>query len=152
MRMHKKHEDAVALYFYSYPTILKNLRRLNMRTPVRIVSTAASVVTLLGSLLLAPTVSLAADESVVAEGQKIAYDRRLGNCLACHVAGSGELPGNIGPPLVAMKARFPDKAKLRAQIWNPLVANPNTAMPPYGLNVILTDEQIDKVVEWVYTL
>jgi sulfur-oxidizing protein SoxX len=123
-----------------------------MRTSVRIVSTAVSVATLLGSLLVAPTVSVAADESVVAEGNKIAYDRRKGNCLACHVAGDGELPGNIGPPLVAMKARFPDKAKLRAQIWDPQVANPNTSMPPYGRNLILTDEEIDKVVEWVYTL
>jgi len=123
-----------------------------MRTPVRIVSTAVSVATLLGSLFLAPTVSVAADSSVVKEGKKIAYDRRKGNCLACHVAGDGNLPGNIGPPLIAMKARFPDKTKLRAQIWDPQVMNPNTSMPPYGRHNILTEEEIDKVVEWVHTL
>jgi sulfur-oxidizing protein SoxX len=51
-----------------------------------------------------------------------------------------------------MKARFPDKSKLRAQIWDATKMNPNTIMPPFGKNGILTDEQIDKVVEFIYTL
>jgi sulfur oxidation c-type cytochrome SoxX len=62
------------------------------------------------------------------------------------------LPGNIGPPLVAMKARFPNKADLRAQIWDSTAANPNTIMPPFGKNRILTEKEVDLVTEFVYSL
>ena len=86
------------------------------------------------------------------EGKKLAFDQRKGNCLACHMIAGGDLPGNIGPPLVAMQSRFPDKAKLRAQINDPRVANPKTTMIPFGPMGILTDEELDKVVEFVYTL
>jgi sulfur-oxidizing protein SoxX len=58
----------------------------------------------------------------------------------------------MGPPLVAMKARFPDKVKLRAQIHDPTINNPNTMMPPFGKYDILSADEIDAVVEWVYTL
>jgi sulfur-oxidizing protein SoxX len=64
----------------------------------------------------------------------------------------GTLPGNIGPPLIAMKARFPDKAKLRAQIWDATVANPNSIMIPFGRVKALSEEEIDMVVEYIYTL
>jgi sulfur-oxidizing protein SoxX len=51
-----------------------------------------------------------------------------------------------------MKARFPDKAVLRAQIWDATKANPNSAMPPFGRNMILSDKEIDLIVEYIYTL
>jgi sulfur-oxidizing protein SoxX len=51
-----------------------------------------------------------------------------------------------------MQARFPDKAKLRAQIYDSTKNNPNTMMPPYGKNEILSNEEIDSITEWVYTL
>lgn len=127
-----------------------------MRKPSGIISTAASVATLLGSLLLAPAAATAAEEtkaaSVVDQGKEIAFDRTKGNCLSCHQIAGGELPGDIGPPLAAMQARFPDKAKLRAQIWDATKANPNTIMPPFGRHKVLTEDEIDKVVEFVYTL
>lgn len=88
----------------------------------------------------------------VEEGKKLVFDQMKGNCLACHMIVGGDLPGNIGPPLVAMKDRFPDKTKLRAQIYDPRAANPKTMMMPFGPMGILTDEEIDKVVEYVYTL
>ena len=94
----------------------------------------------------------AASAEQIAEGKKIAFDRKLGNCLACHAIAGGTLPGNIGPPLVAMKARFPDKSVLRAQIYDPTAANPKTAMPPFGKHGILTDEQVDLVTEFIHTL
>jgi sulfur-oxidizing protein SoxX len=105
-----------------------------------------------GSLLATPFTAASADESAVAKGKEVAFDRKLGNCLACHAMDDGDLPGNIGPPLVSMKLRFPDKAKLRAQIWDATVSNPNTIMPPFGRHNILTEEQIDQIVEYVYTL
>ena len=90
--------------------------------------------------------------SMIEEGREIALDRRKGNCMACHVMAGATLPGNIGPPLVAMKARFPDKAKLRAQIWDSSQINPRTLMPPFGRHEILTEDEIDKVVEFVHSL
>ncbi len=127
-----------------------------MRHPLSILSSAASVAALLGGLMLAPTTVTAAEEakaaSVVDQGKEIAFDRKKGNCLSCHQIAGGDLPGDIGPPLVAMQARFPDKAKLRAQIWDSTVANPNSIMPPFGRNIILSNDEIDKVVEFIYTL
>ncbi|WJW76187.1 sulfur oxidation c-type cytochrome SoxX [Thiohalobacter sp. IOR34] len=126
-----------------------------MRQRSSIISTAASVAVMLGSLALAPTVSAAeagGAKSVIEQGKEIAFNRKKGNCLACHQIAGGKLPGNIGPPLVAMQARFPDKAKLRAQIWDPTKRNPNTIMPPFGRHKILSESEIDKVVEFIHSL
>ena len=126
-----------------------------MRKFPSIVRTAGSVLALAGTLALLPATSQAADAgatSVVEQGKAVAFDRKKGNCLACHQMDGGSLPGNIGPPLIAMKARFPDKAKLRAQIWDATKANPNTIMPPFGRQQIISESEIDKIVEYVYTL
>lgn len=126
-------------------------------------SNRVGVTALAGAMLLMtlstvlPTIDAAADQTaasadVIAEGKKIAWDRKKGNCLACHVMAEGSLPGNAGPALVAMKQRFPDFAVLRAQIWDSTQRNPNTVMPPFGRHGILTDEEIDKVAAYVHTL
>ncbi|MDH3451608.1 MAG: sulfur oxidation c-type cytochrome SoxX [Gammaproteobacteria bacterium] len=99
----------------------------------------------------APAV-IAQDAALAAEGKKVAFDRRKGNCLACHMMGDGNLAGNIGPPLIAMQARFPDKAALRAQIHDPRVRNPQTIMPPFGPHEIISESDIDKITEYVWTL
>lgn len=89
----------------------------------------------------------------VEEGKEIAFDRKLGNCLACHMIDGGDMAGNIGPPLAGVSARYGnDKAKLRAQVYDARVANPNTIMIPFGPMGALNDEQIDKVVEFISTL
>ena len=93
-----------------------------------------------------------AEGDAVAQGKQLAFDRKKGNCLGCHVIEGGDLPGNIGPPLIAMKARFPDKAKLRAQIYDATVRNPNTLMPPFGKHRALSDKEIDMIAEYIYTL
>jgi sulfur-oxidizing protein SoxX len=101
----------------------------------------------------APTFVSAADgASAIEEGKEIAFDRALGNCLACHSMKDGESPGNLAPPLLIMKDRFPDKAKLRAQIWDATATNPLSMMPPFGKHNILSEEQIDKLTEYLYTL
>ncbi len=123
-----------------------------MRLTARLITTASALATILGALSLSPQLANAADDSVIDQGKKIAFDRKLGNCLACHKIEGGDLPGNIGPPLVAMKARFPDKAKLRSQIWDSTRNNPNSMMPPFGRHEILTEAEIDKVVEFIYSL
>lgn len=88
----------------------------------------------------------------IAAGKALAFDRNAGNCLSCHMIPDGELPGNVGPPLIQMKLRFPDRGVLRAQIWDAGIRNPNTVMPPYGRHSILTEAEIDRVVDFVLTI
>ncbi len=113
-------------------------------------------------LVLAMLVSLAfpiaamADETGAADrieqGRVLAFERRKGNCLACHLIEGGELAGTYGPPLVLMKTRFPDRDILRAQIWDASVSMPSTRMPPFGRHRILTEDEIDLVVDFILTL
>ena len=104
---------------------------------------------LCGALTVAPDAVAATS---IEEGRKIALNRRKGNCVACHVIEEATLPGNVGPPLFAMKARFPDKARLREQIWDATKMNPKSLMPPFGRHEILTEDEIDKVVEFIHSL
>lgn len=88
-------------------------------------------------------------------GKELAFNNRKGNCLACH--GMPTVPdalstGLYGPPLIAMSARFPDKARLRAQIWDATAFNPSTSMIPFGKHGVLTEAEIDKVTDFVYGL
>ena len=84
-----------------------------------LVATIVTAITVaLGALLLPVTAAVAEEgASAMEQGKALAFDRKKGNCLACHMIATGDLPGNIGPPLVAMSVRYPDKARLRAQIW-----------------------------------
>lgn len=88
-------------------------------------------------------------------GKDIVYNLLKGNCLACHgfpTLLDAEKTGNSGPPLIAMQARFPLKAVLRAKIWDASVSNPTTFMPPFGKHNVLSDDEIDKVVDFIYSL
>jgi sulfur-oxidizing protein SoxX len=122
-----------------------------MRNTAQLITAASAVATLLGALSVSLPVA-AAEPSVLEQGKMLAFDNRKGNCLACHQIEGGDLPGNIGPPLVVMKARFPDKAKLYAQIFDSTQGNPNSIMPPFGRHQILTSDELDKVVEYIYSL
>ncbi|MDJ0833612.1 MAG: sulfur oxidation c-type cytochrome SoxX [Gammaproteobacteria bacterium] len=120
---------------------------------IRLITSATSIVALL-SVLSSPVVTAASQAELIAEGKRISFHRQLGNCLTCHAmpGAGGESPGNVGPPLIAMKARFPDKQVLRDQIWDSTARNPGTMMPPFGKHNILTEEQIDAVTEFVHSL
>jgi sulfur-oxidizing protein SoxX len=123
-----------------------------MRQTARsIVSTACSIAVMTAAFALSPATTFAA-ESELEKGKALAFDRKLGNCLACHAMDDGQLAGNIGPPLISMKLRFPDKAKLRAQIWDATEKNPNSIMPPFGRHKMLSEEQIDLITDYVYSL
>lgn len=114
---------------------------------------------LLASLLLLPAIAGGApadpgtqtDERLAA-GKQLAMARNKGNCLACHAMDDGELPGNIGPPLIYMQQRFPDRAQLRAQVWDATVRNPDTRMPPFGRHRILSEAEIDLIVDYIHSL
>ena len=111
---------------------------------------AGTLALVMGSFSVAPGVASAA--SAVEEGKKIAFHKKKGNCLACHKIEGGTAPGNVGPALVNMKKRFPDKKEMRSQIWDATVRNSETMMPPFGRHKILSEEEIDKVVEFIHTL
>ena len=91
-------------------------------------------------------------QSAVAEGQRIAFDRGKGNCLTCHEIKGGDLPGTIGPPLKDIKSKYPDRNELVAILNDETKRNPQTVMPPFGRNRILTEQEIDAVVDFLQTL
>ena len=84
-------------------------------------------------------------------GQVLAFDRSKGNCLTCHDIKGGDAPGNLGPPLADMKNRFPDRKELAAIVFDETKRNPQTVMPPFGRNLILTDGEIEAIVDFLYT-
>jgi L-cysteine S-thiosulfotransferase len=84
-------------------------------------------------------------------GQVLAFDRGKGNCLTCHDIKGGDSPGNLGPPLADMKARFLDRKELAAIVFDETKRNPQTVMPPFGRNLILTDGEIEAIVDFLYT-
>lgn len=91
-------------------------------------------------------------QSNVAEGEKLAFDRGKGNCLTCHVIKGGDLPGTIGPELKDIKAKYPDRNELVAILFDETKRNPQTMMPPFGRNRILTDQEINAIVDFLQTL
>jgi len=115
---------------------------------------AISAIMLSGNVLAQDADKGAAPKKEVT-GKDLAFDRKKGNCLACHAMPTqpdAESAGLYGPPLIAMSARYPDKAKLRAQIWDATVANPSSTMIPFGKHGVLSDKEIDKITDFVYGL
>lgn len=91
-------------------------------------------------------------QSAVANGQKLAFERGKGNCLTCHVIKGGDLPGTIGPELKDLKSKYPDRNELAAIIFDETKRNPQTMMPPFGRNRILTEQEISAIVDFLQTL
>jgi L-cysteine S-thiosulfotransferase len=91
-------------------------------------------------------------QSGPSEGQKIAFDRGKGNCLTCHVIKGGDLPGSIGPELVGIKSKYPNRDDLVTILNDETKRNPLTVMPPFGRNRILTEKEINAVVDFLQTL
>jgi sulfur-oxidizing protein SoxX len=116
------------------------------------ITTTASIIALISCLGFVPGIASAEEGADLEKGKELAFDRKKGNCLACHQIEGGSLAGNIGPPLIAMKARFPDYNKLRAQIYDARTNNPNTIMIPFGPHAVMSEKEIDLVTKFIYTL
>jgi L-cysteine S-thiosulfotransferase len=83
------------------------------------------------------------------EGKELTIE----NCQACHYFDGTDQAGTVGPPLLAMKPRFPDRQKLEKMIYDPqVVSKPYTMMPPFGRNYVLDEHQIKLIVDFLYTL
>lgn len=97
--------------------------------------------------------SAPAQSDDVAAGRQLAHSYEKGNCLGCH-----RIPGdskaitlaNLGPPLISVRERFPDRAALRAQLWDSTLSNPNTIMPPFGKHGVLTEREIEQIIDYLY--
>ncbi len=107
----------------------------------------------MGIVLLAANAALAQGPAPSAPlpGQALIFDRSKGNCLTCHVIAGGDAPGNVGPDLSDMKKRYPDRKQLAAIIFDETKRNPLTVMPPFGRNLILTNAEIESVIDFLYT-
>jgi L-cysteine S-thiosulfotransferase len=108
---------------------------------------SAPVLVLLASL----AATVPAHAQSVAEGQELAFDRGKGNCLTCHVIKGGEYPGTIGPELSGMKGKY-SRDDLVAIVFDETKRNPLTVMPPFGRNRILTEKEINAIVDFLQTL
>ena len=106
-------------------------------------------------------------QGISENGKKVVLDRKKGNCLACHMLPieDAEFPGQIGPPLLAVGARY-SPAQLRLRIANLQLVNPATIMPPYYIDpaqlnnvkkkfrgkTILTAQEVEDVVAYLSSL
>ena len=122
-----------------------------MRRSFRVISVAISALAMVGALGFSSVV-MAGDKKKEMNGKELSFNKKKGNCLACHLIAGGDHAGNIAPPLIAMKARFPDKAVLRAQIADPQAKNPDSMMPPFQAHGILSEKEIDLIVDFIHAL
>ena len=102
----------------------------------------------------------------VANGRKLAVNRKKGNCLACHVMPISEqsFHGETAPSLYGVGNRL-SEGELRLQLVNSKVTNENTMMPSFyrvtGYNrilkkfdgkTILSDQEVEDIVAYLKTL
>jgi len=100
------------------------------------------------------------------EGRKVAINRKLGNCLACHKMPIPEEPfhGETAPDLAGVADRY-EEGELRLRVVNPKIINPDTMMPAFyrtdGLTRVMKDfvgkpmltaQQVEDVVAYLGTL
>ncbi len=100
------------------------------------------------------------------KGREVAINRRLGNCLACHVMPIPEQPfhGETGPDLAGVADRYTE-GELRLRVVDSKSINPYTMMPAFyrveGFHrvmerfagkPILTAQEVEDVVAYLMTL
>ena len=110
--------------------------------------------------------SLTGKAGDVANGRKLAINRKQGNCLACHVMPIPEQPfhGNAGPDLHGVASRF-SEGEVRLRLVDPKIVNPDTFMPAFyrkdGFHrvmkkfqgkTMLSAQQIEDLVAYTMTL
>lgn len=111
-------------------------------------------------------VSLTGKPGDPVEGRKVAINRKLGNCLACHKMPIPEEPfhGETAPDLAGVAGRY-EEGELRLRVVDPKIVNPATMMPAFyridGLNRVMKDfegkpmltaQQVEDVVAYLGTL
>ena len=110
---------------------------------------------------LAPVLAAVAACLVVRHAQAQAgapeafVQRDKGHCTACHQLPEGVAPAvraDLGPRLEGARMRALGRARLREIIEDPMKANPDTVMPPYGRHRLLEAAEIARIVEFLHAL
>ncbi len=83
------------------------------------------------------------------KGRQIAQARDRGNCLACHVMPGGSQPGSRGPDLSHFGSSGRSEADAYTMVYDMRTVNPETLMPPFGTNEVLTDQELRDVVAFL---
>ena len=115
----------------------------------------------------AVTASLTGTPGDSANGAKVFRNRKLGNCLACHVNSDMDdqpFHGEVGPPLDGVADRW-SAADLRGLVVNSKGVFPGTIMPAFYVvdgytrnqdkfagRTILSAQQVEDVVAYLMTL
>jgi len=113
-----------------------------MRRLARILATAAAM-----------TAAAASGQSTA--GREIFTRPDKGNCIACHQVPEGSGPAvraDVGPRLDAARLKGWDSARLRELLEDPMRANPDTVMPPYGRHRLLEAGEIERVIDFLHAL
>ena len=66
--------------------------------------------------------------------------------------GLGAVSFSASPALAAANDKYPDRKDLVAIVTDETQRNPQTVMPPFGRNLVLTDDDINAIVDFLYTL
>ncbi|MDD2876089.1 MAG: sulfur oxidation c-type cytochrome SoxX [Acidiphilium sp.] len=103
------------------------------------------------SSVAAAGVAAAATPAEIAAGEKLATTTDQGNCDACHMFKGADEAGNIGPELKDVKSMVPNRKEFYAIIYDEEARNPQTIMPAFGKNQVLTPKQINEVIDFMYT-
>ena len=137
-----------------------------MRNTAKNAKTDLSFAAMVAGASLMSSVAFAGD---VADGYKLITNKKKGNCVACHAIaapdGKNNQAGNAGPPLHIldangeksvmpgyMKMRFPNRADLYDQIYDATKKNHNTLMPPFGTFNILSEAEINSIMDYLYSI
>ena len=78
-----------------------------------------------------------------------------GNCIACHQVPAGAGPAtraDLGPRLEGSRMRAIGPERLRSLVADPMQANPETVMPPFGRHRILERGEIQRIVDYLRAL
>ena len=109
---------------------------------------------LTAALLLAALPGTAAVQVGEDSGRQLALARNKGSCTDCHQFPNDplvETKATVGPPISGIRARFTNRIALTNFVKDPMAVNPDTIMPPYGRHRILTEREIDAIVDYLYT-
>lgn len=83
------------------------------------------------------------------KGKQLAQARDRGNCLACHVIKGGSQPGSRGPDLSHYGNAGRSDAETYTMVHDMRTRNPETLMPPFGTNEILSEQEIRDIVAFL---
>jgi L-cysteine S-thiosulfotransferase len=100
----------------------------------------------LAAVLGAAVLGLAPASAAPSAAQKLLNE----HCQQCHQIKGITDYGNVGPSLLGLKARYPDRKDVVAIVADETKRNPLTVMPPFKRNLILTDKQIAVIVDYLY--